>query len=103
MTAASTSAGRDGTRLSRQRWATMATTRGSRSRTVLAWSLWLASGAMGDFGRLWFRISMRRAGLAVCAPVSVVEAVREDRCQALMPAPRYDSLCNWRPMGCLEL
>jgi hypothetical protein len=30
--------------------------------------------------------------------VSVVEAVREDRCQALALAPRYDSWCNWRPM-----
>jgi len=29
--------------------------------------------------------------------VSVVEAVREDRCQALALAPRYDSLCNWHP------
>jgi hypothetical protein len=36
-----------------------------------------------------------RRGL--CATVSVVEAVREDRFQALMPAPRYDSLCNWHP------
>jgi hypothetical protein len=33
----------------------------------------------------------------LCATVSVVEAVREDRCQALMPAPRHDSLCNWHP------
>jgi hypothetical protein len=36
-------------------------------------------------------------------PVSVVEAVREDRCQALALAPRYDSLCNWHPMGCLQV
>jgi hypothetical protein len=35
--------------------------------------------------------------------VSVVEAVREDRCQALALAPRYDSLCNWHPMGCLQV
>jgi len=32
-----------------------------------------------------------------------VEAVREDRCQALALAPRYDSLCNWHPMGCLQV
>jgi hypothetical protein len=37
------------------------------------------------------------------ATVSVVEAVREDRCQALALAPRYDSLCNWHPMGCLQV
>jgi hypothetical protein len=29
--------------------------------------------------------------------VSVVEAVREDRCQALALALRHDSLCNWHP------
>ena len=33
--------------------------------------------------------------------MSVVEAVGEDRCQALALAlalaPRYDSLCNWHP------
>jgi hypothetical protein len=41
---------------------------------------------------------------AVCETVSVVEAVREDRCQALMPVPRYDSLCNWHPsVGCLQV
>jgi hypothetical protein len=35
--------------------------------------------------------------------VSVVGAVREDRCQALMLASRHDSLCNWHPLGWLEL
>jgi hypothetical protein len=35
--------------------------------------------------------------------VSVVEAVREDCRQALALAPRYDSLCNWHPLGCLQL
>jgi hypothetical protein len=34
-----------------------------------------------------------------CATVSVVEAVREDRCQALALALRHDSLCNWHPGG----
>jgi hypothetical protein len=29
--------------------------------------------------------------------MSVVEAVREDRCQALALALRHDSLCNWHP------
>jgi hypothetical protein len=39
----------------------------------------------------------------LCATVSVVEAVREDRCQALALAPRHDWLCNWQPMGCLQV
>jgi hypothetical protein len=59
---------------------------------VLAWSLWLAIGSDGRLRKTLVGTSMRRAGLAVCASVSVVEAVREDRCQALALAPRYDSL-----------
>jgi hypothetical protein len=35
--------------------------------------------------------------------VSVVEAVREGRCQAVVLALRHDSLCIWRPLGCLQL
>jgi hypothetical protein len=48
----------------------------------------------------WPAAASRRV---LSATVSVVEAVREDRCQASMLAPRYDSFCNWHPMGCLQV
>src|SRR5215213_6307997 len=37
--------------------------------------------------RSWVETSAPREARVVSATVSVVEAVREDRCQALMPAP----------------
>src|SRR5829696_5792957 len=55
-------------------------------------------GAVREISRLDSR-RLPGSFAQLCAIVSVVGAVGEDRCQALMPAPRYDSLCNWHPGG----